>query len=498
MKNFSKKIFYSVLAIVIFAAGYFTAKQISNKNLSTAPAPAPKFFEGASSKSGSINELKNRNILEVKNGELIQGAVKKASPGDLIRVYPGSYREIVYIDKENIALQGVIVDGEWPTLEGENKLNDAFLYSANNISIENFKIQNYKGNGIMGQGGNNFVISNNWIINTGVYGIFPQYGQNGLIEHNLLTGIEDAAIYVGMCDNIDVRHNEVYGNVAGIEIENSRHALVEGNLAYNNTGGILAFITPGLPIKTSFDIIIRNNFVSNNNHENFGAPGSIVSFLPPGTGVIVMAADEVIIENNIIYGNDNVGIAIVDHKFLSSVATDPESEPNPDRLVILDNIMFNNGNNPSKEVKALALAQLSSAGPDILHYGGGSGSCIRDKKRYRTFGLDNYSQCEVSSTSNVISYLLDKPVEPYTITPDMKGKMTYFGICSGCHSYNTRLIGPAVNAIQAMYKNNPKGIADYIAHPVHKREDFPEMPPQNHLSEEVRLAVAEFMLKLEK
>ncbi len=186
------------------------------------------------------------------------------------------------------------------------KLNDAFLYSGNGILIENFKIINYKGNGIMGQAGNNFIVRNNWIIDTGVYGIFPQYGKNGLIEHNVLSGIEDAAIYVGMCDNVDVLHNEVFENVAGIEIENSRHCLVENNYAHDNTGGILAFITPGLPIKTTFDVIFRNNFVVNNNHKNFAAPGSLVSGIPAGTGILIMAADDVIVENNIISGNDNV------------------------------------------------------------------------------------------------------------------------------------------------------------------------------------------------
>ena len=90
--------------------------------------------------------------------------------------------------------------------------------------------------------------------------------KNGVVERNILTGIADAAIYIGMCDNIDVRFNEVYGNVAGIEIENSRHALVEFNYAHDNTGGILAFLTQGLPIKTCFDVIIRNNFVYNNNN----------------------------------------------------------------------------------------------------------------------------------------------------------------------------------------------------------------------------------------
>src|SRR5690606_709440 len=166
-----------------------------------------------------------------------------------IRVYPGTYSENVYIDKDNISLQGVVINGEWPTLDGKKQINDAFLYSGNGILIENFKIINYKGNGVMGQAGNNFIIRNNWIIDTGVYGIFPQYGKNGLIEHNVLSKIADAAIYVGMCDNVDVRHNEVFDNDAGIEIENSRHCLVENNYAHNNTGGLLAFINPRLPIK---------------------------------------------------------------------------------------------------------------------------------------------------------------------------------------------------------------------------------------------------------
>ncbi|HWS41180.1 MAG TPA: right-handed parallel beta-helix repeat-containing protein, partial [Arenimonas sp.] len=197
----------------------------------------------------------------VKNGESIQAAVVKAKSGDTIQVMPGTYKETVYIDKDNIAIVGVIVDGEWPLMEGERKLNDAILYSGSGIRIENMKIMHYKGNGIMGQAGNNYVIRHNWIVDTGVYGIFPEFGKNGLIEYNVISGIEDAAIYVGMCDNIQVSNNEVYASVAGIEIENSRHAIVENNMVYDNAGGILAFITPGLPIKTTFDVIIRNNFV---------------------------------------------------------------------------------------------------------------------------------------------------------------------------------------------------------------------------------------------
>ena len=284
--------------------------------------------------------------IKVKDGDSIQAAVNKARPGDTILIYPGTYKESVYIDKDSITVRGVIDVGEWPTMDGEKKLNDAILYSGNNITIEQLKITNYKGNAIMGQAGNNYVIRHNWVIDTGVYGIFPQFGKNGLIEYNVLSGIEDAAIYVGMCDNVDVRHNEVFNNVAGIEIENTRHAIVENNYVHNNTGGILAFITPGLPIKTTYDVIIRNNFVVNNNTPNFGAEGSIVANVPVGTGIIVMAGDDVVVEGNIVSGNNTAGIVVTDLSFITDIASDPDSEPNPDRMRILRNFMINNGAKP--------------------------------------------------------------------------------------------------------------------------------------------------------
>jgi len=487
-----------LVSAIVFAIGLYVGKV--KFSASGPAAPPPTFFEGG---DGSMAvDLSEKNVIEVKDGQSIQEAVGKANPGDLIRVYPGTYKETVYIDKDNISLQGVIQKGKWPTLDGsvdgEASLNDAILYSGSNILIENFKIVLYKGNAIMGQAGNNFLIRNNWIVDAGIYGIFPEFGKNGLIEHNVLSGISDAAIYVGMCDNIDVRHNEVFESVAGIEIENSRHCLVESNYTHDNTGGILAFITPGLPIKTCFDVIIRDNFVVNNNHPNFGKPGAIISMLPAGTGIIVMAADDVIIENNIISGNNNTGIAITDLSFGSQLSKDPDSEPNPDRVVILDNVMFNNGNNPVADIKTAMATQMDTKGPDILAYGGGVGSCIRNRDMYRTFGLEGYASCELESTDDVKSYLLDEPVAPRVIEKDEKGKLAFYGVCSGCHAYDVRMIGPPTQIIQALYKNNPQGLADYIANPVKKREDFPEMPPQNYLSEETRLAVAEYMLSIKQ
>jgi len=491
-----------VIPIIIFGLGVFLGKYLYQRN--TFQAPAPNYLDALknASDSASVGVASVAiigNTIEVKPGNSIQEAVTKSKPGDLIRVFPGVYNETVFIDKDNISIQGIIKEGQWPILDGQKTMNDALLYSGNGILIENIKIINYKGNGIMGQAGNNFVIRNNWIVDTGVYGIFPQFGKNGVVERNILSGIEDAAIYVGMCDNVDVRFNEVYDNVAGIEIENCRFALVEYNYAHDNTGGILVFLTPGLPIKTCSNVIVRNNYVLNNNTKNFGAVGSLVSHIPKGTGLLVMAADDVTIENNFVIGNNNAGITITDYDFAGiDVSSDPDSEPNSDRIVVLNNVMNDNGNDPNSEVKTLMATKFSQKGPDVVAVGGGVGSCISNPDQYRTYGVNKFALCAVSSTSSITTYMLPTLVAPRSTNVVTKGKITYFGVCSGCHSYSTRLVGPPVNTIQAIYKDNPEGIMNYIINPERKREDYPAMPPQNYLSEETRRAVAEYMLSIKK
>jgi parallel beta-helix repeat protein len=493
--------FKVVLAIVIFAGGWIMG---SNNNV----APIITSSMGGASYSGgfqadaSISAVPQRSVegtvIVVNPGESIQAAVEKSQPGDTIQVMPGTYSETVYIDKDDIHLVGVIQEGERATMDGLGKLNDAILYSGNNVVVENFRITQYKGNGIMGQAGNNFEIRNNVIIDTGIYGIFPQLGTNGLVEHNVVSGIADAAIYIGMSDNIHVAHNEVFDSVAGIEIENSRHAVVENNIAYNNTGGILAFVTPGLPIKTTEDVIIRNNFVLDNNTPNFGAPGSIVSGIPAGTGILVMAADDVVIEGNIISNNKTAGIIINDHSYASNITMDMESDPNSDRTIILDNVMLNNGYDTIPEVTAVALTELHTGLIDIVHVGPSNGSCIINRHRYRAVGIGNYGECDFTNTDNTESYLLAGGAEPRVIHPSERGEIAYLGVCTGCHSYTGRLIGPSVQVIQAMYAGNPEGLVDYINAPVKKRDNFPPMPAQNYLDAETQMAVANYMLALEK
>ena len=244
-------------------------------------------------------------------------------------------------------------------------------------------------------------------------------------------------------------------------------------------------------------MIIRNNFVLSNNHPNFAAPGSTVSGIPAGTGILVMAADDVVIEGNIIRDNKVAGILITDHANAANVTIDPESDPHSDRIKILNNTMLGNGYDTIPEIKALMLTELKTGNPDIVRVGPTDDSCIINRHRYITVGVNDFAECDFSNTLKTANYLLP-PVPARVIQPEERGKIAYLGVCAGCHTYTGRMIGPPVQVIQALYMDNPEGLAEYIANPVKKREDYPEMPPQDYLDEETRLAVAEYMLQVSR
>jgi len=158
------------LVIAAGAAGHYYSES-TNSSAVTAPtsnAPSKELNKPANtSPNGSAKPVvgpageANNVEVTVNAGESIQAAVTAAKPGTTIRIMPGTYTETVYIDKDNIRLIGVIEQGKRATLDGLGKLNDAILYSGNNVVIENLRITRYKGNGIMGQAGNNFEIRNN-------------------------------------------------------------------------------------------------------------------------------------------------------------------------------------------------------------------------------------------------------------------------------------------------------------------------------------------------
>ena len=303
--------------------------------------------------------------ITVNAGQSIQAAVDRARPGDTIEVMPGVYNEEVKIDLDNITLRGVTRDGPGgaarAVLDGEGKLSDGVLATGSSFRIENFDIRNYVANGVVAQHARNVAFRDLNIDKTGLYGVYPVSCTGVTLERCVATGIADAALYVGQSRDIVVRNCEAHGNVTGIEIENSVNAVVENNYVHDNTGGILVFILPNNVSKVGHDCIVRNNRVINNNLKNFANPNSIVANVPPGTGVMVMAADNNEVTGNEIRGNDCYGVAVFSLEVAFPKGTAFDVGPTPENNWIHDNTYSDNGRNP-----AGALQRAGIKGADLV------------------------------------------------------------------------------------------------------------------------------------
>lgn len=252
----------------------------------------------------------------VKAGESIQSAVDRAAKGATIRVMPGVYSETVLIDVSGIKLVGVSATDpgaeiKRPVLDGRSVLSDAVIASGLDFSMENFEIRKYAGNGVVAHDTSRVQFRNLRIDDTGLYGLYPVRSEFIDIRNVEVTGVRDAGIYVGQSKGIVVENCVAHGNVTGIEIENSVDARVENNHVYDNAGGILVFALPGNPSKEAKRTRVARNRVIANNHRNFGDPAAIVSKVPSGGGIFVLAADDTEITENEIRDNKSFGVAVL-------------------------------------------------------------------------------------------------------------------------------------------------------------------------------------------
>jgi cytochrome c peroxidase len=323
--------------------------------------------------------------LRVKSGDSIQAAVDKARPGDTVEIEAGVYREQVTVNIDNLTMRGISTGDRaadqpgapfnaapegaapgHPVLDGERKLSDAVIVTGNDFHIEGFEVKHYTGNGIAVQNGYRAVFRNLITDDTGRYGVYPVSCTGVTIDHVTVTRVADAGLYVGQSREIDVRNCEAHDNVTGIEIENSLNAVVENNYVHDNAGGILVFVLPNNPSKVGVNCKVTGNRVINNNHENFADPAAIVHNVPPGTGVMIMAADHTEVTANEIKGNDCYGVAVFSLADVYPKGTVFDVGPIPEYNFIHGNSYAENGRHP-----AGALAEQGLRGADLIWDGAG-------------------------------------------------------------------------------------------------------------------------------
>ena len=343
------------------------------------PTTNPAREVAASHNTGSISgqTITDREpmTIRVQEGESIQTAVDQAQPGDTIEVPYGIYHERVVIDLSDITLTGIPNEnGDYPILDGQGVLSEGVLASGNNFTVAYLHTRNYTDNGVLVEGVRNVHFHHLFAENVGTYGVYPVQSTNVLIEHVEVTGVDDAGIYAGQCENVIVRDSVVYGNVLGIELENTINGEVYNNHAYDNTLGLLIVLLPQLTSKISANTLIYDNLIENNNLANFAPEGAIARIAPAGTGMLLLATDNAEVYNNTITGNKSTGIGLFSLTGTGAFdANEIDVGPLPEGNWIHDNIYENNAYDPDQFVKDLGIPV-----GDILWDGSGSNNRFND------------------------------------------------------------------------------------------------------------------------
>jgi parallel beta-helix repeat protein len=253
-----------------------------------------------------------------------------AEDGTTIEIPEGYFdfrTQLILDDKKNVTILGQGMDKTVLSFRNLRTGGEGVKLVGENIVIKNLSIEDAPGDGVKAQHTKgitfksiNVTWTNGDKSKNGTYAIYPVQCDGVIVDGCVASHSRDAGIYVGQSTNIEVKNNLVFGNVAGIEIENSDQALVFDNEVRDNTGGILVFNLPGLPKSDGFGTKIYHNKVLHNNHRNFAlesetlANGNPVSLIPPGTGIILMAAKEVEVFENQIHRNKTVGVSIASYQ----------------------------------------------------------------------------------------------------------------------------------------------------------------------------------------
>jgi len=302
-----------------------------------------------------------------------------AAPGDVIEIPEGvhAFNRSLSLNVDGVTIRGAGMDKSVLSFKGQIAGAEGLLVTASDFTIEDLAIEDTKGDALKISDGENIIIRRvrtEWTggpkTENGAYGIYPVQTKNVLMEENVAIAAADAGLYIGQSENVIVRNNRAEFNVAGIEIENTTGADVYGNVATNNTGGILVFNMPNLKVPGARTRVYENE-VFENNTKNFGHEGTPVASIPAGSGVVINSNDEVEIFNNDIRDNKtaNIIVASVFSADYAGGATQDDFDPYPDRIFIYDNHFEGGGNNPDGlELQALKVAIAGPLGrlPDIL------------------------------------------------------------------------------------------------------------------------------------
>ncbi len=312
----------------------------------------------------------------------LQTRAIEATDGDTLLLPEGKFlfnRSLSVDGKKNFVIKGAGMDKTILSFKGQiDGAEGLKVNRCDGIVLMDFTIQDAKGDCIKMLNCTDVLMKSvrtEWTSKpspkNGAYGIYPVNCRDIILDGCEAIGASDAGIYVGQSYDVVVKNCMAKNNVAGIEIENCVNAEVYNNLAIENTGGILVFDMPELPLKRGRNIKVYNNKVINNNFKNFAPKGNIVGEVPPGTGVMILASEKIEIFDNEISGHRTASVGIISWYVSQRPYKDEEYNPFPFLVDVRNNNIMRSKKAPSTQTKVGLLIRIKfGKNPPAVLYDG--------------------------------------------------------------------------------------------------------------------------------
>jgi parallel beta-helix repeat protein len=336
-------------------------------------------------------------------GKRLQEALVAAKAGVTVKLPEGRFEidRPLSLTVAGVSIKGAGIDKTVLSFKNQSAGAAGLLVTGGDFLIEDLAIEDTKGDALKINGVKNVTVRRVRVAWTGgpsakngPYGIYPVRCENVLVEDSVAIGSSDAGVYVGQSKHIIVRRNRAEQNVVGLEIENSEYADAYENVATGNTGGFLVVNLPGLPVKNGKHIRVYNNKFHDNNLANFAPPGNIVAKVPKGTGLMILAANQVEVFGNTIENHATNNLSVISYVTTGNPTKDDQQyDPFNHAIYVHDNKLKGGGNQP-EGLLAEAGRKLGGALPEIIYDGvphpklEGPTLCVQNNGDAKVLNLD--------------------------------------------------------------------------------------------------------------